>query len=111
MQSNCYSVSFKFVLKDVTMKKKNSTLKVKKAFLIFFSFIFFTNCLYKDYTFKESLDRNFYLMESDVLPSKYVSIEHENGSLILIYDLIEITGNENIILVKNKTKKIKINII
>lgn len=89
------------------MKKKNSTLKVKKAFLIFFSFIFFTNCLYKDYTFKESLDRNFYLMESDVLPSKYVSIEHENGSLILIYDLIEITGNENIILVKNKNKENK----
>ncbi|WP_194139329.1 hypothetical protein [Flavobacterium hungaricum] len=67
----------------------------------------FTQCFYKDYTFKESLDRNFYLMESDILPSKYISIEKDGGSLVLLYDIIEVIGNKNIALVKNTNDKNK----
>ncbi|WP_163410788.1 hypothetical protein [Flavobacterium ajazii] len=89
------------------MKKKTFIRTIQKAFLIIFIFTLFTQCFYKDYTFKESLDRNFYLMESDILPSKYICIEHENGSLVLLYDLLEVAGNENIILVKNKNKENK----
>ncbi|WP_128414763.1 hypothetical protein [Flavobacterium sp. Root186] len=47
-------------------------------------------------------------MESDILPSKYINIQHEDSDLVLIYDLIEVIGNDDIILVKNINKKGKI---
>ncbi|KRB59836.1 hypothetical protein ASD98_01580 [Flavobacterium sp. Root186] len=88
------------------MRKKYSSSK--KIIIVLFISLFLTQCLYKDYTFKESLSRNFYLMESDILPSKYINIQHEDSDLVLIYDLIEVIGNDDIILVKNINKKGKI---
>lgn len=87
------------------MNTKYTALRILKTILILFFCTLFSQCLYKDYTFKESLDRNFYLMESDVLPSKYISIEKDNGGLILLYDIIEVIGNKNIALVKNVNSK------
>ncbi|MBE8726134.1 hypothetical protein C4F50_14445 [Flavobacterium sp. KB82] len=46
-------------------------------------------------------------MESDILPSKYISIEKDGGSLVLLYDIIEVIGNKNIALVKNTNDKNK----
>lgn len=83
------------------MNRKYTAPRILKTTLIFFFCTLFSQCLYKDYTFKESLDRNFYLMESDVLPSKYISIEKDTGSLILLYDITEVIGNKNIALVQN----------
>lgn len=79
--------------------------KYSKIIIVLFVSLFLTQCLYKDYTFKESLSRNFYLMESDMLPSKYIEIQHQDSGLVLIYDLIEVIGNDDIILVKNKNEK------
>lgn len=91
---------------------------MKKIFLliIFISF-FFNNYIYKDYKYKESLERNFYLMESEVLPSKYICIKNSDSELILIYDVVEILGNNTEMLVKTNDKGqltynlIKINLV
>lgn len=77
----------------------------KTLFIAILSSILFTQCTYKDYYYKESLTNNFYLMESDVVPSKYICIRHENSELILLDDIIEVIGNNTDILIKTKDDK------
>jgi len=79
-------------------------MKIKKITVLFCS-LFFIQCLYKDYNFKENLVNEFYLMESDILPSRYISLEYKDSKLVIIYDVIEIIGNKNVILVKTKNNK------
>ncbi|MFB9077510.1 hypothetical protein ACFFLS_18600 [Flavobacterium procerum] len=82
---------------------------MKKALVIsILSSFFLAQCFYKDYKYKESLASNFYLMESDMLPSKYVSIENQNSGLVIIDDVIELIGNDSEILIKTKDQQNKI---
>ncbi|WP_281231771.1 hypothetical protein [Flavobacterium gelatinilyticum] len=77
----------------------------KTLFIAILSSILFTKCISKDYYYKESLTNNFYLMQSDVLPSKYICIRDENSELILLDDIIEVIGNDTDILIKTKDDK------
>lgn len=63
-------------------------MKKKLLIVILFSSLFFVKCLYKDYTFKENLASQFYLIESEILPCKYISLENEDTGLVIIYDVI-----------------------
>lgn len=78
---------------------------MKKTLLIVLSSFFFSQCFYKDYRYKESLANSFYLMESDILPSKYVCLEHDDSRLVLIDEVVEIFGNDEEILIKTKNDK------
>ena len=82
-----------------------SSYEKKSLIIILFSSLFFVKCLYKDYTFKENLANQFYLMEGEMLPCKYICLENEHAGLVIIYDVIEIIGNKEIILVKTENDK------
>lgn len=69
---------------------------MKKVFFInLFFCLCFTSCKMNEFTFKTNLSSNFYLAESEMLPSKYICLKKKGHYLVLLYDIFSIKGNKN----------------